>query len=426
MVQRLCLMASHTYPPGLAFPTTHHIKDMFSFKGKGGDSQTFLPSLAKPDMLSYQCPFLKPSPSAESMKTQNKWFDDNQFVNADFSAQWPVSTDVQESCSNAVLLGFGIVEQCTKHDKISKHLKSGTAESHIDGANISLMSDLMKLQLSTIDEPQQPFSFDSSSLLYLNDKFDIQKPLLYFLQDSALTSKITVHLDGQITFMGTEIQMKDLLSVVAESYLSKSLHKGEKHSMLVPHFSRVNINVAEGLKHSSTVKQTLTAPLRSPKKVKIKTSQKKNKKIDRERDLYKNYSYACESLLSLMVNKKKRRKTIIPSLKKSGPELPELLTQISAGIAGTGLAVLLSVICKLACGRLILSASSLFNTGLGFGLVWLSCSVSKLRTTIVSISKHAAKLGLKEEEMIQTLDKRIRDIYFGSAALLAVAVLSIG
>jgi hypothetical protein len=220
--------------------------------------------------------------------------------------------------------------------------------------------------------------------------------------------------------------MKDLLSVVAESYLSKSLHKGEKHSMLVPHFSRVNINEAERLKHSSTVKQTLTAPLRSPKKVKIKTSQKKNKKIDRERDLYKNYSYACESLLSLMVNKKKRRKTIIPSLKKSGPELPELLTQISAGIAGTGLAVLLSVICKLACGRLILSASSLFNTGLGFGLVWLSCSVSKLRTTIVSISKHAAKLGLKEEEMIQKLDKRIKDIYFGSAALLAVAVLSIG
>jgi hypothetical protein len=145
---------------------------------------------------------------------------------------------ITESCSNAVLLGFGIVEQCTKHDKISKQLKSGTAESRIDGANISLMSDLMKLQLSAIDEPQQPFSFDSSSLLYLNDKFDIQKPLLYFLQDSALTSKITVHLDGQITFMGTEIQMKDLLSVVAESYLSKSLHKGEKHSMLVPHFSR--------------------------------------------------------------------------------------------------------------------------------------------------------------------------------------------
>lgn len=159
--------------------------------------------------------------------------------------------------------------------------------------------------------------------------------------------------------------------------------------------------------------------------MKLKPSQKKNKKIDRERDLYKNYSHACESLLSLMVNKKKSRKTMIPSLKKSGPELSEFLTQISAGIAGTGLAVLLSVICKLACGRVLLSASSLFNTGLGFGLVWLSWAVSKLRATIVSISKNAGKLGLKEEEMVQKLDKRIRDIYFGSAALLAVAVLSI-
>lgn len=136
-----------------------------------------------------------------------------------------------------MLLGFGIVEQCTKHDKILKFLKSGTAEAGIDGANISLMSDLMKLQLSGIDEPQQPLS-SGSSLFYPNGKFDIQKPLLYFLQDSALASKITVHLDGQITFMGTEIQIKDLLSVVAESYLSKNLHKGEKHSMLIPHFSR--------------------------------------------------------------------------------------------------------------------------------------------------------------------------------------------
>lgn len=127
-----------------------------------------------------------------------------------------------------------------------------------------------------------------------------------------------------------------------------------------------------------------------------------------------------------MVDKKRRRKTAIPSLKKCGPELPELLTQISAGIAGTGLAVLLSVISKLACGKILFSASSLFNTGLGFGFIWVSWAVSKLRTTIVSISKSAGKLGLKEEEMIQKLDKSIRDIYFSSAALLAVAVLSIG
>ncbi|CAK8543401.1 unnamed protein product [Lathyrus sativus] len=418
MLHRLSLMASHIYPSPLAFPTSH-IKDC----------QTFAPSsFAKPDMLNYQYPFLKASPFVEPMKTQNKWFDDNQFVNVDSSAQWsPVSIDAQESCSNAVLLGFGIVEQCTKQDTVSNLLKSGTAESRTDGANISLLLDLMKLQLSAINEPQQPFSSDSSSLLYLNDKFNIKKPLLYFLQDSALTSKVTVHLDGQITFMGAEIQMKDLLSVVAESYLSKSLHKGEKHSMLVPHFSRVNINEVEVQSHSSAMKMqsTLIAPLRSPEKVKLKPSKKKNKKINRERDIYKNYSHACESLLSLMVNKKQHRKTIIPSLKKSGPELPELLMQISAGIAGTGLAVLLSVMCKLACGRVLVSASSFFNTGLGFGLVWLSWAVSKLRATIYSISKNAGKSGLKEEVMIQKLDKRIRDIYFGSAALLVVAVLSL-
>ncbi|XP_061341369.1 uncharacterized protein LOC133287721 isoform X2 [Gastrolobium bilobum] len=420
MLQRLCLMASHGYPPGpglllhqeLGLPTTN-------MKGY----QTFLPStVAKPDMIRYQSPCLKPNPCDESRKSQSEWFGYNQFVNVDFSAQRPMLSDVQATCSNAVLFSFGIVEQCSKHDKISKFLMSGTAERGIDGANLSLLSDLMNLQLSGIDETQQPVS----SLIYPNSKFYIQKPLLDFVQVSGLTSKITVHPDGQITYMGTEIELKDLLFVVAESYLSKNTHKGEKHSMLVPHFSRVNINEAEGRSQSSilNIQSTLTAPLRSPEKVKLKPSPKKNKKLGRERDLYKkNYVHACESLLSLMVDKKQRRKTAILTLKKSGTELPELLTQFSAGIAGTGLAVLLSVFCKLACGRVPLCASNLFNTGFGFGLVWLSWAVNKLRATVVNISKNAEKLGLKEEEIIQKLDKNIGDIYFRAAALLVVAVL---
>ena len=164
--------------------------------------------------------------------------------------------------------------------------------------------------------------------------------------------------------------------------------------------------------------------LSSPEKFKVKPSQKKNKKVGRERDLYKRNSiHACESLLSLMVDRRQRPKTAILSLKKSGPELPELLTQFSAGIAGTGIAVLLSVICKLAYGRVPISASKLFNTGFGFALVWLSWVVNKLRATIVSISKNAGKLGSKEEDMIQKLDKSMREIYWSTAALLAVAVL---
>lgn len=164
--------------------------------------------------------------------------------------------------------------------------------------------------------------------------------------------------------------------------------------------------------------------LDSPKKVKAKPSRKKKNKVTRERDLFKkNYIHACESLLFLMADKRRHRETAILSLKKSGPELPELLTQFSAGIAGTGLAVVLSVICKLACGRVPFCASKVFNTGLGFGLIWLSWGVNKLRDTIVSISKNAGKMGLKDEEMIQKVDKSLKEVYFRAAALLVVAVL---
>lgn len=164
--------------------------------------------------------------------------------------------------------------------------------------------------------------------------------------------------------------------------------------------------------------------LDSPEKVKAKPSRKKKKKVARERDLFKkNYIHACESLLFLMADKRHHRETAILSLKKSGPELPELLTQFSAGIAGTGLAVVLSVICKLACGRVPFCASKVFNTGLGFGLVWLSWGVNKLRDTIVNISKNTGKMGLKDEEMIQKVDKSLKEVYFRAAALLVVAVL---
>ena len=124
-----------------------------------------------------------------------------------------------------------------------------------------------------------------------------------------------------------------------------------------------------------------------------------------------------------MVDKKKHGKTAILSLKKSGPELPELLTQFSAGIAGTGLAVLFSVVCKLACARVPFCTSKLINTGLGFGLVWLSWAVNNLRDTVVYVSKKSGKLGLKEEEMMNKLDTSLKEIYFRAATLMAVAVL---
>lgn len=169
--------------------------------------------------------------------------------------------------------------------------------------------------------------------------------------------------------------------------------------------------------------------LDSPDTIKVQPSPKRrnSKKIGHKRDLYKtNYFHACESFLSFMFNKQRHGRRAIHSLKNSGRELPELLTQFSAGIAGTGLAVLFSVVFKVACGRAPFCSTKLLNTGFGLGLVWLSCAVNKLRDTIVYISKKSGKVGLKEDEMMRRVDKSINDIFCRAAALMTVAILRIG
>lgn len=164
----------------------------------------------------------------------------------------------------------------------------------------------------------------------------------------------------------------------------------------------------------------------SPRKTKYQTSTQKrsNKKAVKEQDIYRNnYLHACESLLSIMVDKKRHEKTAILSLKKSGPQLPYFLTKFSASIAGTGIAVLFSVACKLACGRIAFSTPKLLNTGLGLGLVWLSWAVNNLRDTVVVINRSPGKLDMVEEDMMNNLDKNVKEIYFRAATLLAVVVL---
>lgn len=88
----------------------------------------------------------------------------------------------------------------------------------------------MPLQLSGIDIPQNSLH----PLIYPNRKFYISKHLLDIFQDSALSSKITAHSDGQVIFMGIEIDMKDFLVLVTESYLSEITHRGE-NSLCLSH-----------------------------------------------------------------------------------------------------------------------------------------------------------------------------------------------
>lgn len=161
--------------------------------------------------------------------------------------------------------------------------------------------------------------------------------------------------------------------------------------------------------------------------MKEKTSRKKKTRSSRtggERDAYCNSNlHACESLLSVIMDRKQQGKKAFLSLKKSGPQLPRLLTQFSASIAGTGIAVVLSVLCRVACNRVPFCASKLLSTGLGLGLVWLSWAVNRLRDTVVSISRTSGKTEQKEEEMMNHLDRNLKDICFRAVALIAVVAM---
>lgn len=69
------------------------------------------------------------------------------------------------------------------------------------------------------------------------------------------------------------------------------------------------------------------------------------------------------------------------------------------------------------------SAPRLLNTGLGLGLIWLSWAVNNLRDTVVVINRSSGKLDMIEDDMMNNLDKNVKEIYFRAATLLAVVVL---
>ncbi|CAI0395348.1 unnamed protein product [Linum tenue] len=334
----------------------------------------------------------------------------------------PVLIDVKDAWTDKVLPGVGIAEQCARHDRIMQFLKSRWNELETGELDLYEVSELMGLRTLHLTMDLDAYNPPMS----MKGEFDFVNPLVDFMSDMARGSKITIHPDGRLLLSGTGTEIKDILPIVAEFYLNNDSTTWERHSVLIPQFNRFDTYEAEF--SSLNVQAVAVAPLNSPEKVKAKPLGKRRsgrRGVSREQDLYKrNYFHACESLLSLMMNKKHDGKVAILWLKKSGPELPELLTQFSASIAGTGLAVLFSVVCKVACGRVPLTSSKLLSTGLAFGLVWLSWAVNKLRDTIIHVSRNAGK-GLKDEEVMRSVDRSLKDVYFRAATLLAVAVLRV-
>lgn len=430
---KVCLMASYGYPSSWLV-NCHEQGVCRVIK----DCQPFLPSAgARPEIIKPVSRNLRLRKSEESWNPLSGFSESDQLVKINSAVKRPLLIDMQDTRPDSMHFSFGIAEQCARQEKILQLITTGSSEG--EGAlDLSVLSDLTGHQVLTADVQQQPLAspvYESSyydaeakpSLLYRSDEFYSQKPIMDFIGDLVRDSKIIVLPDGQVSFLGTGAKMKDLLSIIAEFYLSKHATNLRKQSV-VPYFNRPKSRVARANINVSSLKQHKTvevAPFKSSENAKMKQSPKKSsKKTVKERDLYrKNYFHACESFLSLMIDKKRNGKTAVLSLKKSGPELPELLNQFSASIAGTGIAVILSIVCKVACGRVPFCTSKVLSTGFGFGLVWLSWSVNRLRDTIVSISKNSGKLDLKEEDIIMTVDRSVNEIFFRAATVMGVALL---
>ncbi|XP_011033678.1 PREDICTED: uncharacterized protein LOC105132086 isoform X2 [Populus euphratica] len=415
MMVKLCLMASHGYPSAPAIVFHQDQKRVFK------DCQHYLPSQGtRQEITRSNSLVLKLHQHEEPWRPMNRFCESNLFTEIDSTVRTPTLIDVQDARPDSILFSFGIVEKCTRQENILQFLMSESNKLERDGLDLSLLSELMGLQTVIFDAQQ----LSHSPLIYPSGQIDAPKSLVDFVADVARSSKLTVLPDGRVLLTGSGTEMKDVLSTVAEFYLSKNSTMWKKQSMLIPELTRFDTSkVDANITGSSFKARDASSTLKSPIKTKPSRKKKNNRKGGRERDLYKrNYFHACESLLSLMMDKR-RGKSAVLLLKKSGPELPELLNQFSVGIAGAGLAILFSITCRLACGRASFCASKLFSTSVGLGLVWLSWAVSKLKDTVVYISKHASKLGLKDEEIMGIVNKSFRDIYFRAVTVMAVAVL---
>ncbi|KAG6518253.1 hypothetical protein ZIOFF_021657 [Zingiber officinale] len=320
-----------------------------------------------------------------------------------------VLMDVQDSHTNSVLFSLGIAEKCIRNEKIMELLRSRSKFTEGKDLDVSLLSEVMGLHDVAIDmlSPRHVLMDDKFSL-YNAEMNDQDHPLhilkqiyapefqLDFGRNLSDTLYYREDQDGQLLFPDNPAKIEDLLSIVSKFNLPKRSPIGSKKSLLVPYFT------------SSEV------PKQKP--------MSKKKKRSTERDLYQRNSFhAFESLLSVLLNGS--CSTSLVSLKKSGPEISQVLTKISAAIAGTGLAIIFSVAYTVACGRVALGASRVLSTGCGLGLFWLSWAINGLRDTLVYLSKSSGKSNLKEEEVASMVKRSMNEILFRTMALVAVTAL---
>ncbi|KAL9227948.1 hypothetical protein vseg_003579 [Gypsophila vaccaria] len=325
----------------------------------------------------------------------------NQFLNYLAMRRMSLPAEFQDMRDDFVLPSFSVDEQWTNRKEFLEFLMSRSIELQEDLLDPSILPDLRALQAIPVD-------------MHPKDAANIN----YYQLDNSFR--------GRIPIIDTTADTVDLRSVLAEFSVVKDSAQSTRQQVLVPHFTWNDVIDVQDRVHPSVMLKTVTAsPLKSPKKTRKKTApMKKGKKATSQRDMYNDNSLrAFETILSLMMNKNQNGKAMMNSLKKSSPELPHLLMQFSASITGSGLAVMFSVVYKMACGSAPFCTRNLLTSGFGVGLFWLSWAVNSLRNTIMFIRKNFSKTGFEEEEMMTRVDEAVKAILFRVTALMAVLIL---
>ncbi|KAK9726134.1 hypothetical protein RND81_05G192500 [Saponaria officinalis] len=359
----------------------------------------------------------------------------NHFVNYLAARRLPLPAEFQDMHDDFVLSSFSMDEQWTNRKEYLEYVMSRSSNVKENRLCPSILPELKELQAVPADMHLK----DVASINFLLDNcFRAKEPFRhadgfsygqeadYNIVSEGSYPKTRLYPEGRFPIIDIVADIKDFGSVLAEFAVVKNSAQHTRQQVLVPHFTWSDAIDLQDLVHPSVMLKTVTAsPLKSPKKVRTKPAPtKKTKKATSQRDLYNDNSLrAFETILSLMMDKKQNGKAMMNSLKKSSSELPNLLTQFSASITGTGLAVMFSVVYKVACGGVPFCTPNLLTSGFGVGLFWLSWGVNSLRDTIMYIRKNFAKTGFEEEEMMTRVDEAVKALMFRVTALMAVLIL---
>lgn len=139
---------------------------------------------------------------------------------------------VADNQGDSLIFGSSSEEEFKKYEKVSEFLVPCPSEDNKCALNLPDLRGLQELKTQRCRGPL------ATSHIFPSCEFDAQEPVMDFVGELIRSSKITIHPDGQIFFTETGTKIKDLLSVVAEFYLSKNSLSWSKQSILVPNYAR--------------------------------------------------------------------------------------------------------------------------------------------------------------------------------------------